>query len=437
MKKFCYLLLFFVAIVILLLPSVFAAGTTVAVSDTTAQPGDEVVLHVNITGNVGFGTGKYSLHYDPTILNLVQLDVTGTLLANGAVLNHEKGIISFSNINGVTQDGVLFNVKFMVAENAVDGDYEVSVTIKDVVNAETLIPVAIDTTPGKITVKAPHRCSGTYVGQTDATCTTPGVKAHYACECGKIYSDEACTIAVTSASLGIKAAGHRYGTWTETKAATCKAKGERQHSCTVCGHVEKGSVSAKGHCYGEWKETTAPTCTEKGEETRVCAQCDKTEKRAVSAKGHTYGQWTETRAPSCTEKGLDSRACACGEAETKEGREATGHSMSEWSQTKEPTCTEKGEETRICSCGESETREIDVVEHEWHWAIDCEPTSKKEGLKHEACRHCNAIRSENTVMEKLDGNGSSLWLLWLLLLLVLGVLAVAGYFLYRHKKIHK
>jgi len=146
MKKFCYLLLFFVAIVILLLPSVFAAGTTVAVSDTTAQPGDEVVLHVNITGNVGFGTGKYSLHYDPTILNLVQLDVTGTLLANGAVLNHEKGIISFSNINGVTQDGVLFNVKFMVAENAVDGDYEVSVTIKDVVNAETLIPVAIDTT---------------------------------------------------------------------------------------------------------------------------------------------------------------------------------------------------------------------------------------------------------------------------------------------------
>ncbi len=230
--KICSLLLV-VLLAVMLAPAVFAAGTSVAVSEEVAEPGDEVVLNVTMTGNTGFGSGKYTVVYDKAVLTLVELDVENTLLANGAVVNNEKGIISYSNQNGVEEDGVLFRIKLKVAETAVDGDYQVSVTVTDVVNAETLVPVQIETVAGKVTVQAPHVCVGVPVEKVDADCEEDGMKAHYACACGKLYADEACKTEVTADQLVIKATGHDWE-WVIDKEPTENETGLKHEECKNC-----------------------------------------------------------------------------------------------------------------------------------------------------------------------------------------------------------
>ena len=38
---------------------------------------------------------------------------------------------------------------------------------------------------------------------------------------------------------------HKYGEWKVTKEATQTAKGEKEHSCTVCGYTEKAEIPAR------------------------------------------------------------------------------------------------------------------------------------------------------------------------------------------------
>ena len=40
---------------------------------------------------------------------------------------------------------------------------------------------------------------------------------------------------------------HTYGEWTTVTPATCTTKGEKKHTCTVCGHVETQEIPATGH----------------------------------------------------------------------------------------------------------------------------------------------------------------------------------------------
>ena len=35
---------------------------------------------------------------------------------------------------------------------------------------------------------------------------------------------------------------HKYGDWKVTKEATQTAKGEKEHTCTVCGYTEKAEI---------------------------------------------------------------------------------------------------------------------------------------------------------------------------------------------------
>ena len=45
---------------------------------------------------------------------------------------------------------------------------------------------------------------------------------------------------------GTKTEAHSYGEWTVTKQPTGAERGEQQHTCTVCGHVEKEELAALG-----------------------------------------------------------------------------------------------------------------------------------------------------------------------------------------------
>ena len=60
-------------------------------------------------------------------------------------------------------------------------------------------------------------------------------------------------------------AAHTYGEWTTVTEATCTTAGKKQHTCTVCGHVETQEIPATGH---HW--------VDKGDGTHTCPDCGAT-----------------------------------------------------------------------------------------------------------------------------------------------------------------
>ena len=64
---------------------------------------------------------------------------------------------------------------------------------------------------------------------------------------------------------------HTYGEWTTVTPATCTTKGEKKHTCTVCGHVETQEIPATGH---HWKDN--------GDGTHTCPDCGATEGQPVN-----------------------------------------------------------------------------------------------------------------------------------------------------------
>lgn len=111
-------------------------------------------------------------------------------------------------------------------------------------------------------------------------------------------------------------------------AATCTAPGtEDAVACADCGYIVSGGgeIKALGHSWSAWSQTKAPACEAKGTDTRSCGACGISETRDVAATGHvTWSAWTQTIAPSCEAKGVETRTCSCGKTETRDVA-ATGH----------------------------------------------------------------------------------------------------------------
>ena len=137
-----------------------------------------------------------------------------------------------------------------------------------------------------------------------ATCTTDGKTAGSHCSvCGKVIK----------AQTVIKATGHKYGSWTVTKAATCTENGSQKHSCTVCGNTETQTIKATGHKYGSWTVTKAATCTENGSQKHSCTVCGISETQTIKATGHKAGGWIIDKQPDVGVKGSKHKECTvCG-----------------------------------------------------------------------------------------------------------------------------
>ena len=124
-------------------------------------------------------------------------------------------------------------------------------------------------------------CTKKEIGRKDATCTEDGwVK--YGCT---YESDRYAT-----------APEHNYQ-WTETIPAlghTWTDNGEASHICT------KDNVT-EAHSYGEWTTVTPATCTTAGQKQRTCTKCGHVETQEIPATGHHWkdnGDGTHT-CPDC------------------------------------------------------------------------------------------------------------------------------------------
>ena len=194
----------------------------------------------------------------------------------------------------------------------------------------------------------------------DATCTSP-----QRCICGKTQGEKL---------------GHKQGSWTTTKAATCTTAGKKEWKCTRtgCTYIESETIpslshnyaaatctspqkctrcgklngSALGHKFYAWHTTKSATCTATGTKERNCTVCGYVEKGTLPVLGHKFGNWT-TKRPACHPSGgYQERTCSrCNKVE-KQNLAKTNHSFYAWHTTKSAGCYVDGTKERNCTvCG--------------------------------------------------------------------------------------
>ena len=118
----------------------------------------------------------------------------------------------------------------------------------------------------------------TFIAEVPETCTADGVKAHYECECGKLFADDQAATEVTLESLKI-AAHHTYGTDWESD-----NDDNHYHVCSVCS--DKADVTP--HSYDNGVITTPATETTEGVKTYTCSVCHHTKTETVPKLSHTH-----------------------------------------------------------------------------------------------------------------------------------------------------
>ena len=171
--------------------------------------------------------------------------------------------------------------------------------------------------------KGNHEYEAGWTIDIEATCAHSGWKSHHCAYCGSTTArPEYDADGVEIAKLA-----HSVTSWTETKAPTCTAEGEKTGTCIVCGASVTEAIAKLGHNWSAWTRTKNSTCIEKGKETRTCDRCGEVQTRELPLVGHHIVTLPGVDA-TCDEPGkTDGEYCdVCGLV-TKEQKEipARGH----------------------------------------------------------------------------------------------------------------
>ena len=171
--------------------------------------------------------------------------------------------------------------------------------------------------------KGNHEYEAGWTIDIEATCAHSGWKSHHCAYCGSTTArPEYDADGVEIAKLA-----HSVTSWTETKAPTCTAEGEKTGTCDLCGTAVTEAVAKLGHNWSAWTRTKNSTCIEKGKETRTCDRCGEVQTRELPLVGHHIVTLPGVDA-TCDEPGkTDGEYCdVCGLV-TKEQKEipARGH----------------------------------------------------------------------------------------------------------------
>ena len=387
MKKIICSLLVIALMSVLLAPAVFAAGTSVAVTDITAEPGDEVTVDVTITGNTGFGSATFDIVYDSSVLTLTAIGVDNTLFGKGVgVQNVAKNRVNCASTVNITGDGVLFTLTFKVADNAAGGSYDVSVVAKTFTDDKGA-KITATVTEGTVDV---HVCEWTWVIDTEATCGKDGAK-HEECTCGEKRNE----------GTKIPATGNHTWTWVTDTEATCGKDGAKHEECTCGAKRNEGTkIPATGEHAWKWVTDTEATCGKDGAKHEECTcGAKRNEGTKIPATGNHTWTWVTDTEPTCGKDGAKHEECTCG--------------------------TKRNEGTKIPATGK----------HDWEWVVDKEATADEEGEKHEECKNCGAKQNEGTKIPMIDdvppmGDNFAIYVVFSLVALV----SLAGVYFVSKKK---
>ena len=224
---------------------------------------------------------------------------------------------------------------------------------------------------------------------TKATCTEEGEKTFTCSICGDEKTEK------------VSATGHQHTEIRNKKEATCKETGYSGDTwCKDCGKkILSGQAIAKteDHSWNQGEITKEPTCKEKGEKTFTCSICGNTKTEKVSTTDHQHMEIRNQKNPTCKEAGYsgDTYCADCG-VKISSGKTIAKTKNHNWDGgviTTEPTCTERGEKTFTCTiCGNTDTKKVNATGHRYGaYKVVKEPTNKRKGLKSKTCSVCGKI----------------------------------------------
>ncbi len=224
-----------------------SAATTpkITVTNVTAQAGDSVEIHIEISNNPGIMAMAFCVTYDPDAL-VYKNYMAGYLTASGYNLhNHEdKGHVSFVHVESNDKINDNTNNKILTL----------------------LFDVKSDAKPGKhvITLANSNR-------------EKHGTKLHNSFSNSK---QEFVVPKVVSGGVTIpetcENSGHKYGEWDIIKPANCTETGLKKHSCVRgdCDAQEEVEIPITHDFEQDFTIDKAATPTEDGIMSRHCTKCD-------------------------------------------------------------------------------------------------------------------------------------------------------------------
>ncbi len=266
--------------VLLVLCMLFSLLTITAAAEQSASFSVSATGNVEVGGTVSVSVslssvedGRYfqcRLNYDTSLLKYVSHD------AGSYSSNHSEGIVSVAYFNMAPESlgGTILTVEF---EAIAEGTASFSLSDCKVGAGEVAADISASGSGDSTVIEAPHVCAPKFVEEDPASCTETGTKAHYACACGKLYSDAEGTIEMTASELEIGKLPHDYQ-WVVDQAATEDAIGLKHEECSVCHDKrnEGTEIPKLDHEHVLTKvEAVAPTCGKPGNvEYYICSDDD-------------------------------------------------------------------------------------------------------------------------------------------------------------------
>ena len=260
MKKILAVLLAVAMIATLAVSAVITASAgdpaKIVVSEATATKGSTTSITIKLVNNPGLASMKLKVAFPEGITMNSPVDYTIT--AAGGQATQPQKFTSPVTLNwvspfaDVTGDQTFATLSFTVADDATEGDKEISVSYaqEDVYNlAED--DVVFETVAGKITVVACLHEHTTQVAAVASTCKTAGHGAYTKCDdCGAIIEG-------SDAALELDPTNHEGDTEVQNaKPASCSEEGYTGDTvCKACGATIKAGepIKTTDHTPSDWQ----------------------------------------------------------------------------------------------------------------------------------------------------------------------------------------
>lgn len=276
--------------------------------DVSGYPGSTIKVPVMIEQNPGFSGFTFAINYDKTAMTLMNISKGEVLKISESASftkNVNDGIITWSDIEDLTADGVLLELTFAISNSAEPGNYEICLALRDdrEVNFanQNARPVPVEFECGTVAVgNAPKNycveCSRYYTAiTTEPTCTEDGYVTYTCAGCGDRYVE-----------VNEDALGHSFTEYKSNKDATCTKDGTKTASCdNGCGktHTVPDEGSVLGHKYG-YKVSVQPTTASAGTLLGTCSQCKGTTSVELPKLNTTDYIYSVEKESSYTEAGI-------------------------------------------------------------------------------------------------------------------------------------
>ncbi len=157
MKKILGIILALSIIFLMMATLSFGAEGVVTLSEAISPSGNEVELTLSISGNPGIIASVIEVDYDAENLTLLEVSDKGNLGTANHSDDYSLSEYPLSWYNSLADEDYTFNgelatLTFEIKEGAAEGDYPVTVTVKEAYNSN-LKSVSLTPVDGKITVK--------------------------------------------------------------------------------------------------------------------------------------------------------------------------------------------------------------------------------------------------------------------------------------------